>query len=75
MWGEAIPKLERKIAVCGCKCADKVVFERLYGAFSCIHLVVVWLDQHQFTLFRGETLFDYIACLIIYHVKLDGKTF
>jgi hypothetical protein len=56
MWGKAIPKLERKFAVIGCKCTDKVVFARLNGPFGRIYTVVVWLDQHQITLFWGEIL-------------------
>ncbi len=75
MWGKAIPKLERKFAVCGCERTDKVVFERLNGTFGCIYPVVVWLDQHQITLFWGEILFNYIAGLIIHQVQFDDKTF
>ncbi len=75
MLAKAIPKLERKFAVHGCKRADKVVFECLNGIFGCIYMVVVWLEQHQNTLVWGEMMYYYIVVLIVHHIQFDDKPF
>jgi hypothetical protein len=65
LWSDAIPELERKLAVCCGKGTDKVILEGLNGAFSGIHTVVVGFHKDEIALILGEELFNLSACLII----------
>jgi hypothetical protein len=50
------------------KGTDKVIFERLDGAFCRVNAVVVWLNEHEVAIFVGEIFFDLLHALIVHHV-------
>jgi hypothetical protein len=52
-----------------------MVFECLDCTFGGIQAMVVWLDQHQITLFWGDVLFYDSACLIVHDIQFDAISF
>ncbi len=65
---EPIPQLQWAVAVGGCKGTNEVCLECLDGALSCVHPVIVGLDEEAIALLCSEILFDYLACLVIHHI-------
>ena len=45
-----------------------MIFERLDGAFSRVNAVVVWLNEHELTIFVGEKILDLLRALIVHHI-------
>ena len=60
--------MEGEFAVGCCEGIDKMIFERLYGAFGRVHVVVMWLNKHELTVLVGEELFDLLCALIVHHI-------
>jgi hypothetical protein len=67
--------LEEEFAVCCCEGTDKVILERLNGAFGRVNLMVVRLNEHEFTIFAGEEFLNLLGPLIVHHVQLYLDTF
>ena len=53
--------MEGEFAVSCREGTDKVIFERLNGAFGHVNLMVVRLNEHEFTIFVGE---EFLICLV-----------
>jgi hypothetical protein len=60
--------LEGEFAVGHCEGTEKVIFERLNGAFGHVNSMVVRLNEHKFTIFVGEEFFNLLGALIVHHV-------
>ena len=60
--------MEGEFIVGRCKGADKMIFERLDGAFSRVNAVVVWLNEHELTIIVGEKILDLLRALIVHHI-------
>jgi hypothetical protein len=67
--------LEGEFAIGRRKGTDKVILERLNGVFGRINLMVVRLNEHEFTIFVGEEFFNLLGALIVHHVQLYLETF
>ena len=63
--------MQWEVAVGGCKGTYEVCLERLDGALSCVHPLIVGFNEETFTLLCGEIFFDHPACLVIYHVHFN----
>jgi hypothetical protein len=70
--GQSIPQLQGEIGIgCRNRC-DECIFERLYGTFSGVDVMVVWFNQLQFTFVVGKELFD-IFCGLIERIYRSDK--
>ncbi len=60
--------MEGEFAVGRHEGTDKMIFERLCGAFGRVDTVVMWLNKHELTILVGEELFDLLCALIVHHI-------
>jgi hypothetical protein len=71
---KAVPKLQRKLTISRGKHTDEMVLERLDSAFGGVHVMVVWLNQHQKHCFGVRYNFM-IWFLIVHDIQFDALTF
>ncbi len=55
--------------ICCCEGRNGRILKSLYGAFHCIDVVIVWLNELKLAFFFRKKLFDVFFCLIIHNVE------
>ncbi len=60
--------MEGEFAVGRREGTDKMMFERLDGAFGRVNAVVVWFNEHELAIFVGVEFLDLPHALIVHHV-------
>jgi hypothetical protein len=66
--------LEGEFAVGCCEGTNKVILESLDCAFGRVHVMIVRLNEHEFTILFGEEFLDLLGALIVHHIYLDLVT-